>query len=430
MSSALFREEVIQAHRAQYLGAIRLGRSPSFTLMACIAVMLAGVLVAFAAWGQVTRKTAVPGLLVPTLGALDVNVIAPGVLAELRVREGQRVAAGDVLFVLSTDHATMHGATAALVAATVQQRLAALESERVARDLQARQRRQALTDRIRGSDVERMRAEQEAEITQRRAALAQRSVERLQQLAQEGFVSEAQVNVKQDEWMGLQARAESARRVAAALHRDQQSMRAELADAESQWAAEGAQLERTSVALRQEAIENDSRKSIAVVAPAAGVVTTVHLPLGAAVQAGQTLATLLPSGSVHESTVLEAQLYAPSRTAGFIRPGQEVHLRLAAFPYQKFGMILGIVTRIGQTPINPKDLPTGQAQALLIAAGSQEPMYRIVVKLASQTMDAYGERIAFRPGMTLEGSVISDRRAIWEWVFSPIMSLIEPKRAQ
>lgn len=427
VSSPLFRKEVIQARQAKYLGAIRLGRNPSFVLVAWVAVVLVGALISFAVWGEVSRKATVPGLLVPTLGTLEVSVPVAGVLVEVRVREGQRIEAGQVLFVVSTDRATTQGSTAALVAVTVQQRLAALEAERAARELQARQRRDALQDRIRRLEVERESTQQEAEFAKRREMLAQRGVERLLLMAREGFVSEAQANVKQDEMMEIQARAESARRAVVVLRREQQSLRNEIAGLDAQWAADNAQFKRLAVELRQEAIENDARKTVAVAAPSEGVVTTLHLPSGAAVQPGQTLATVLPwhALDVGYEVPLEAHLYATSRTAGFIQLGQSVRLRLAAFPYQKFGMVPGRVMHVARTPTNPKDLPAGQAQALLVAAGSQEPMYRIVVKLASQAVDAYGERLAFKPGMALEASVTIDRRATWEWIFSPILSAAE-----
>lgn len=416
----------MQARQAQYLGSIRLGRNPSFALVAWMAVALVGALIAFAAQGEVTRKATVPGLLVPKLGTLEVSVPVAGVLAETRVSEGQRVEAGQVLFVLSTDHATTQGPTAALVAAAVQQRLTALDAERAARELQVRQRREALHDRIRRLDLERESAQQEAELAQRRAVLAQRGVERLAQLAREGFVSEAQANTKQDESMEIQGRAESARRAVAVLQREQQSLRAEIAGLNGQWATDRAQLERSAVALRQEAIENDARKTVAVVAPSDGVVTTLHLPTGAAAQPGQTLATVLPSHApdAGDEEPLEAHLYAPSRTAGFIRSGQDVRLRLAAFPYQKFGMVPGRVTSVGRTPTNPRDLPAGQAQALLVAAGSQEPMYRIAVEPLAQSIEAYGERLGFRPGMALEASVTIDRRTVWEWLLSPAVGVV------
>lgn len=425
MSSPLFRDEVIQARQAQYLGAIRLGRNPSFALVAWSAVALCTMLVAFAIAGQVTRKATVPGLLVPALGTLQVTAPQAGVLVETKVSEGQHVEAGEVLFIVSTDHNTTQGTTAALVAATVQQRLAALDAERNSRNLQVQQRRDALHDRVRRLNVEQASIEREVDLAQRRAVLAQRSLERLQQLAGEGFISEAQLSVKQDEWIDLQARAESARRTLVVLQKERQSLLAEVEGLESQWATDRAQLERASSALRQEAIENDARKSVALVAPSAGVITTVHHPRGVAVQIGQTLATLLPSEepSSGSQLTLEAQLFAPSRTAGFIGVGQEVRMRLAAYPYQKFGAALGRVTSVSQTPINPQDLPIGIAQTLMQAAKTQEPMYRIGVRIQRQTINAYGERLLLKPGMSLEADLKQEQRAVWEWFFEPLLSI-------
>ena len=50
MSSKLFRQEVLDAQSAQYLGGIRIGRNPHHATVAAVALLLAGALVAFAAW--------------------------------------------------------------------------------------------------------------------------------------------------------------------------------------------------------------------------------------------------------------------------------------------------------------------------------------------------------------------------------------------
>jgi membrane fusion protein len=120
---------------------------------------------------------------------------------------------------------------------------------------------------------------------------------------------------------------------------------------------------------------------------------------------------------------LQAHLYAPSRTAGFVRTGQAVWLRYAAYPYQKFGLAQGDVIEVSQTPIAPQDLPPGQQQALSQAAQSIEPLYRITVSLANQSIFAYGRDHLLKPGMALEADVLQDRRAVWEWVLEPLLAV-------
>ena len=423
MSSKLFRQEVLDAQSAQYLGGIRIGRNPHHATVAAVALLLAGALVAFAAWGQVTRKARIPGLLVSALGTLQLSATVAGTVAERRVGEGDFVQAGQVLFVLGTDRAGALGDTAALVAQSLLQRRHTLQAERGLRELQARQRLQALGDRLRALALETAQAQAEAQFVERRVALAAKSVERYQELASKGFVSEVQAQIKHEDLIDLQTRAQAAQRSVATLQREQGTLRAEQTASATQLQTDLTQLDRSLAALAQDSTENDARRQLIVAAPQAGTVTALHAQLGSTVQAGQTLATLVPQAVAGEASALQAELYAPSRTAGFVQPGQEVWLRYAAFPHQKFGMARATVASVSRTPVNPQELPPGQANALLAAAQSNEPLYRIKVALASQRAQAFGREQMLRPGMTLEADVVQERRAVWEWVLEPVLAM-------
>jgi len=427
MSQDLFRPEVLQARQASWLGGIRIGKNPGFSVVAGVALGLAGALVAFAAWGQVARKARVPGVLMPVQGTVPLSANAAGILIEQRVQEGETVKAGQALFVLSTDRPTAEGSAAVLLAAHLAQRRSTLEAERTARLQQTRQRETALQERIRALDREITQAQQEVLLASRRVALAQKTLSRYQQMAQEGFVSDIQAQNKQEELIDLQARVENTQRNAATLQREQQSLQAERQANHRQLNIDLAQLDRALVSLAQEGTENQSRKTIVITAPQTGVVSTIHLPKGAAVQAGQNVATLVPvNNSGADSAVLpvqlQAHLYAPSRTAGFIQPGQTVWMRYGAYPYQKFGLAQGQVQSISATPTAAQDLPNGQSAALQTAAQTQEPLYRIQVQLKDQHISAYGENLPLKPGMTLEADVVQEKRAVWEWVFEPVLA--------
>jgi membrane fusion protein len=201
-----------------------------------------------------------------------------------------------------------------------------------------------------------------------------------------------------------------------------------LSSLQKQSAIDLLQVDRSLASLDQELAENQLRKTSSVLAPQSGRISTLHLPLGAVVQAGQTIASMVPQAE-HQvqnrplEAPLIAALFAPTRTAGFIQPGQEVWLRLAAYPYQKFGLAKGHVVKISGTPIAPQDLPHGQGTALLASTQSNEPLYRIQVTLASQHVLAFGETHLLRPGMALEADVIQDVRGIWEWIFEPLLAI-------
>lgn len=429
------------------MGPIHLAHNPRFSIVAGMALVLAGALLAFGAWGKVARKVRVPGVLMPQWGTVELSPAISGVLLEQRVKEGDWVEQGQVLFVVNTDKTSAEGSTASLLASHLAQRRSTLLAERASRLAQNRQREVHLADRIHSLSVETAQATQEHALAKRRVELAQKTSARFEQMAAEGFVSDIQAQSKQEELIDLQARLENTLRNGLALSREQNAAEADLALLQKQLAIDLLQLERNLASLDQETAEIQSRKTSSVLAPQAGQVSTVHLSLGALAQAGQTIASLVPRARSHVSThvsthvsshlssqlssyapdpsahTLVAALFAPTRTAGFIQPGQEVWLRLAAYPYQKFGLAKGRVLKVSGTPIAPQDLPHGQGTALMASTQSSEPLYRIQVELASQHVMAFGQAHSLRPGMTLDADVIHDVRGIWEWIFEPLLAI-------
>lgn len=423
MSEALFRQQACQALASGHLGAVRVAPMPARRAIVAVAIsvglMLGGLLVG----AEFTRKARVPGLVVPVQGMLTLQAPSTGVIAKRHVNEADFVHAGQLLFELTTDHAASQGHAAALLMQSLAMRESTLWAERQSRREAIAQRQRALADRERALSVEAQHAQAEAELAQHRSALSQQQLERVKQLAREGFIAESQVQTRQEEALELQARAQAARRNEASMRREMQSVAAERLAQETHLRTETAQSDRALAALSQDRTEAEARRTWRITAPQSGRITAVHVNLGAAVQSGQALATWVPQQEANAPAALQVDLYAPSRTSGFVRPGQQVTLRYAAYSHAKFGMGRGTVISVARTPTNPKDLPAGHQDALLSSAQANEPLYRIQVRLDDTGVHAQGQRLEVRPGMALEAHVHQDRRALWEWLFEPILAL-------
>ena len=122
------------------------------------------------------------------------------------------------------------------------------------------------------------------------------------------------------------------------------------------------------------------------------------------------MVSLLPTG-----VALEAHLFVPSRSIGFVAQGQTVALQYQAFPYQRFGSYQGRVTEISRTLI----LPTETAVPLPLA----EPAYRVIVTIDSQSVKAYGHDVPLQPGMLLDANIQLDRRRLYQWLLDPLYSI-------
>lgn len=434
----LFRPEVLAARQAQWLGTIRIARPMSFSLVTAASLAMAAALIAYACWGEVTRKVTVHGVLLPAGGLINVAAPQAGVITDSLVREGDEVQAGQPLLRIRSERITAGGDAALLTTQALAARRASLEAERRLTEQGLLQRLDALGQRQLSLQAEQRQAQSELDTHSHRLQLAHKTLERQQQLASSGFVAAAQVQQKQEELLDLQLRERSAERNLQALQRDLQTVRADRDALQTQARTSLAQLDRSLATLGQEATEADGRHGLTITAPQAGRVSALTLGPGQSVQAGQTLMSLVPSAlavaasstgaAADHPATLQAQLFAPSRTAGFVRPGQEVWLRYAAFPYQKFGMARGEVLAVSRSPIAPQDLPTGQGQALLTAAQANEPMYRITVRLPAQSVLTYGQTTPLAAGMGLDADVRQDRRKVWEWLLEPALAVLGAAR--
>lgn len=410
MKPGLFRREVIESRRQLWLGEIRLARPLSLTLLTtCVVVTALGV-AAFLAAGEYTRKARISGVLVPELGVIRVVPPQAAIVVERRVDEGQAVKQGDTLFVLSIEQTSASGETQAAVQRSLGARERSLhgsaEQQRALLDAQ----RASLARRIADMRRELAAIDGQAALQREQLALGEQALARLQSLRGENFISEAQVQAKKEDLLGLRARLKGHELSRSIQLREIATLEAEQHELPLKAAARQGEIERDLAELAQVAAESEARRRVVIRAPADGVLGAVVAGLGQAVSPAAALATLLPADAR-----LRAHLYAPSSAVGFLRAEQPVLLRYQAFPYQKFGHHKGQVLQVSRTP-----LPAGE---LGLAPGGAEPMYRVTVALDRQTVDAYGQAQPLAAGMQLEADVLLDRRRLIEWIFEPVLGL-------
>ena len=399
-----------------------MARRPSFVAITLAASAMATALATFAAVGEVTRKTRLSGFLAAEQGTVALSAPQAGTVVEVAVVEGDSVDVERPLVVMRTDRSMADGETTLMVGEILRQRITRLRDERRMAELAHRQRQHAIDDRIRSLEAERRQAQFELEGARSRLRFAGKTVERFEQLDAAGFVAEVQVQQKREEQLDIENRVHAGERALIAVERDLRALRAERAANESALRVQLSQLDRSIAQVEQESVENRARREVVVNAPEAAIVTAVNVTRGQLVQPLQTLVSLIPHAGDGRPSALQAHLFAPSRTVGFVKVGQVVWLRYAAFPFQKFGMAKGTIHAVSRTPLAVPELPPGQAQAVSVASPGSEPVYRIAVRLEHQSIEAYGEAHALKAGMALDAEVVQDRRRIWEWFLDPVLA--------
>jgi len=413
MAKPAFREEVGREQARSSMGSIVLIRPLSFALLTAAALSLAAVVLAYLVLAEYAKKAPLAGTLVPASGAIRVVAQQAGLVRDRRVREGEKVEAGEALLRLVDARATPgDGLVGSATVALAARRIAQVRRQRDETRAASRAEQAAIAGRIAGLEAELLELDGEIEAVASRETLSRRSLARLEELGRRGFASPAQHQQKEEEALDLRSRRHASARARLALERETAGLRAAAAEARARSLAQLSALDGQVAALDQERIERRAQAEAVVNAPAAGTVAAILVEPGQVVASGATLLTLLPEGSP-----LQAHLFAPSRSVGFIRAGQEVLLRYPAFPFQKFGSHRARVLSVSRTAIAPAEL------GFVPGDGSRESLYRVKVALEAQTVAAYGRAEPLQAGMQVEADVFLDRRRLVEWVFEPLFSL-------
>ena len=149
-----------------------------------------------------------------------------------------------------------------------------------------------------------------------------------------------------------------------------------------------------------------SEGGYALNAPIAGRVTAIQTAVGRIAGGPVPLMAIVPLDGV-----VNANIYAPSRAIGFVRPGQEVRLLYDAFPYQRFGSFSARIKTVSRVVLSQNELDA----PLKI----DEPVYRVTAQLDDRQVNAFGEMVPLQPGMMLTANIILDRRSFLDWLLTP-----------
>jgi HlyD family secretion protein len=169
--------------------------------------------------------------------------------------------------------------------------------------------------------------------------------------------------------------------------------------------------------LRQELAKHEHRNQLLELrAPQAGIVKDLAThTAGTVTMPGTILMTLVP-----RSEALLAEVWISNQDVGFVRPGQKVKLKVAAFQFTKYGMVEGAVRQVSA---DATEAPSANTRSDALT-GRDRPMgplaYRALVELRSQYLESDGLRYPLHAGMQAAAEINLGTRTVLEYVLSPV----------
>jgi hemolysin D len=404
-------------------------------------VALVAVLLVWALTAKLDIVATAPGRLVPQSQVKVVQASEPGVVREILVRDGDTVQRGQVLVrmdaTLAGVDATQLAHDAALRDLTVRAIDAALAgtvltartgdpaslATQVANQFSARL--QALRDSVLQEEQAAQRARHDQHATQQvrdklRATLPsyRQTAESFSKLQREGFVGDLMAAEKLREVtereQDLKAQEATVQAQATAIAQAESRVVQLRSTFRSQLLSERVQAQSELTRLKQEQAKLGYRtEQLELRAPQEGVVQglATHTP-GAVLQPGVPLLTIVPRGDR-----LHAEAVLANEDAGFVEVGQRVKVKLAAYPFQKYGLMEGSVVRLSADA----EAPEAAAKATGSSYAAPPLSFKAVIALDAQTLQLpNGAQLPIAPGMAMTAEIHQGRRTVMEYLLSPV----------
>ncbi|EKF9663204.1 HlyD family efflux transporter periplasmic adaptor subunit [Vibrio cholerae] len=407
----IFRKEVVEAQRNRLTGKIIIQqRILSYPLHLLIFIICLAAVI-YLSQCTYSRKETVKGYLLPSKGVIKLISGRKGILVELLVQEGSFVEVNQPIAKIRDSQGVTEGVDVSFsLRNELNNQLQMLETEfRIQEDIFKKEELR-ITNQITQSNRS-LNAIQKAKFTSsKRLNIKEQQYNKNRELYDKGYLTSTELALVQDEY--LQALEYYDR-----LEKELASILVEIDDLSSlkvllpeQQFLKKVTIERMISQIKAQLIGLNNEYEFIITAPEAGMITTIQPSIGSYLNSDTLILSIIPNDSP-----LEMELLLPSRSAGFVKLGDEVRIRFDAFPYQKFGLVSAHVTNIDRALVLPSDK--------IFPIKIDEAMYRVRAKLATQFISSYGKQFPLKVGMIADADIIQEKRSLLEWLLDPIYAI-------
>jgi membrane fusion protein len=410
MTTSLFRQEAIDAHRAKIWGEVTLSLPLSLTAITLFLVLCTGSVVIFASTASYARKVHAPGFLATRLGVANIMASRPGIVTHVHVDEGQVVEAGTPLITISLEQTSEagNGNRGAMLAGLREQK--ANLAQQIDLETQSAKAEEArLKSVIDGliSEIDNMA--QQLSVHSARTAVAVAQVNSIVDLVKRGIITQFELKKRQDNYLSIH---EAEMSFWLSISQKQAELRAqkdELIRVPINTERKLSQLRVNIGDIEMKLRQTDGDRAYLIMAPKAGRVSALQAWAGKPVDTNLPLMSIVPEGDT-----LDAEVFLPTHAIGFVSRGQAVHISYTSFPFQQFGFASGKVDTVSKTLLKP-----GQSAGPITI---DNPAYLIHVAINTQTISAYGKEIPLQADMQLDADIVLNRRGLLAWLFDPLLA--------
>ena len=411
MTGALFRQQALDEQKDRLFGDVIITQPMSFSLITGGISLIVMLIILILLLGTYARRETVVGYMVPDKGLVKIYAPLQGVLSKQYIQEGQQINKGDRLLTISTLQDNEHGNDRdSILLEKLAQQKANLQNKIVQEKAINESQIEIFIQQLIGLDRELTQLDSSIILQQKQVKLSSAKLANLKKLFVQGHISNNQLKESEQILLDSKIHVKSSQQQHIQIENRLTDLRQQRNQMPLQWQSQLSDFKQSASNIEQRIVEISGRREYTIRAPVSGRLTALQISEGQTVNIKSPLITILPEG-----TNLQAELFLPTRAAGFIAVEQDVYLRYGAFPYQHYGLHRGKVKNVTQVILAPDELP--------IPITLNEPVYRVKVALENQSVTAFGKEFPLQAGMLLDADIVLEKRTLGQWLLEPIYGL-------
>ena len=356
---------------------------------------------------EYSRKESVRGWLVSKQGVVRVTNRTSAIVRDVVHQPGDPVKEGDALVYLSSDSVLASGSSEnEEVLLQLRQEIAEMDSQLELSRQQQNLERQALTEQLEDFDREVVALASRLDSQRQIIDLTRDKLKRLKGAANDGAVTQWDLIRQQEELGAMEQGSSRLAQDIARQHREREQLKSDRERLPVRAETQRSVLRARRLQLTQQVSVHESKRLSVLESPITGTVASVEIHAGSSVPVQRLLMTILPANAE-----LVAEVFVPSRAAGFVKPGQRVRIAYDAFPEQKFGMFEGRIDRVSDFVLLPAEIP----QTFSI----REATYKVQIAITDVPLTTSIGSSKLRPGMLLAADIVLEKRNLIDWLLEP-----------
>lgn len=426
-ASPLFRGEALKWRQESWIGSVQLIEPLSGKIAALCTVALVACLGLYVVFGSYTRRIHANGVMLPPEGLVVAEADQGGVIATIHVHEGDHVAVGERLFSVDVSSWSESGATGRQLVAGLRREQNLLETRQQLLASDAPVELSSLKDELNFLRQQYSMLQEQSGRDKKSLPLIERAMNEMRAAMDRHLVTESQFQSQLFSYVQFMDTQSQTLRTLVEMNSHMADLQYRINRHQYKVAEDMNDLAVRLSDVQRQIIQAHGQSVGVINARVSGTVDGIRTVVGQRVNPGQSLLSILP-----DKAELQAELYVNSQAIGFVRPGQHVLLKYAAYPYQRFGLYEGEVVEVTKAPLPERSGYAVKTEQQGGSASAPQPgadVYRIRVRPNQDFIIAYGQHEKLTPGMAVDAEIAIDQRKLYQWLLDPVVSMVDTVRS-